>query len=281
MKQLTITLILIGFAYCVSAQEQISIDTIKNIFYYDYNFQQDSTDTNSEKYQEMVLQVGKKHSKFTSRNTLLADSLLFTVKDLEAGVGFSKIWPKMSGLRNNILCKHVVYKNYPQKGNIQFVGKLGAKTTIMVDEQINFNWQLEEVRDTSILGYTCQKATCSFGGRNYEAWYTIEIPISDGPYKFKGLPGLIVRVADVEKEHIFQLYGVKNYCKDMAPMYANAQKLQTTTAQGFAKAVKVYLADLYRKYGGNTDISYSNPDGESKTLRNIRAKNNYIEKYPN
>lgn len=279
MKQFILALILIMLTCCVSAQERITIDTIKSIFYYDYNFQQDSTDSGSEVYQEMVLQVGTNHSKFISVNALLTDSLLFTVKDLEAGVGFSKVWPQMNGLRENILCKYVVYKDYPQKRNSQFVGKLGAKTTIMVNEQINFNWQLEQVRDTSILGYTCQKATCSFGGRNYEAWYTIEIPISDGPYKFEGLPGLIVRVADVEKEHIFQLYGVKNYSKDMTPMYGKAQKLQTTTAQGFAKAVKVYLADLYRKYGGNPDISYSNPDGESKTLRNIRSKNNFIERY--
>ncbi|MBI9069318.1 MAG: GLPGLI family protein [Salinivirgaceae bacterium] len=279
MKQLTTLFILMMLAGWLPAQNRISIDTIKNVFYYDYNFQQDSTDSGSERYQEMVLQVGKKYSKFTSRNALYTDSLLFTVKDLDPSVGFSAIWPKISGSRINRFCDYSVYKNYPHKGNIQFVGKLGSKTSLVVNEEIKLDWQLEEVGDTTILGYTCQKAKCYFGGRNYEAWYTMEIPISEGPYKFNGLPGLIVRVADVENENIFQLYGVKNYSTNIAPIYAKTDKLQTTTAQGFARAMKVYIADLYRKYGGNPNIKYSSRDGESKTLRNIRAKNNYIERY--
>lgn len=33
-----------------------------------------------------------------------------------------------------------------------------------------------------------QKATCDFAGRKWIAWFTTEIPIQDGPYKFYGLP---------------------------------------------------------------------------------------------
>ncbi|MCY1635974.1 GLPGLI family protein, partial [Marinifilum sp. D737] len=125
----------------------------------------------------------------------------------------------------------------------------------------------------------CKMATCNFAGRNYQAWYTIEIPISDGPYKFKGLPGLIVRIADVNKEHVFQLYKMKN-CKRYEDMiYAHEKQTKDATAPKFAKAMKAYIADMYRRYNGNANIQYSNSDGEAKTLRNIRSWNNYIEKY--
>ncbi|MCZ4693658.1 GLPGLI family protein [Ancylomarina euxinus] len=263
----------------VFGQDFVKVDTIVKEFYYDYNFQRDSTDSSSEKYQEMVLQVGKKHTKFTSTNTLYKDSLLFVYKDLDPMVALSKIMPEISGFVTSSLCKYVIYKNYPQKGSVQFIGKLGSKINLGVNEEIKLDWQLEEVRDTSILGYTCQKATCYFGGRNYEAWYTMEIPISDGPYKFNGLPGLIVRIADVEKEHVFQLHRVKNCMSNKALIYTKPDKFQTSTARGFVKALKVHFANLYRRYSGNNSITHTSPDGEAKMLRNIRANNNYIERY--
>ena len=65
------------------------------------------------------------------------------------------------------------------------------------------NWTLLE--DTaSIAGYLCQKATCMFRGRNFEAWFTPEIPIGNGPWKFGGLPGLILKVYDADSLYVFE-----------------------------------------------------------------------------
>lgn len=55
------------------------------------------------------------------------------------------------------------------------------------------NWTFTS--DTlTVLGYICQKATTRFRGRNYEAWFTSDIPIKEGPWKLYGLPGLILKV---------------------------------------------------------------------------------------
>ena len=42
------------------------------------------------------------------------------------------------------------------------------------------NWQISNETQT-IVGYQCQKATCSFRGRNYTAWFAVDIPLSYGP----------------------------------------------------------------------------------------------------
>ena len=58
--------------------------------------------------------------------------------------------------------------------------------------------------------YLCQKATCYFRGRNYTAWFAIDIPISNGPWKFGGLPGLILKVYDSETLYTFECVKVEN-----------------------------------------------------------------------
>jgi GLPGLI family protein len=59
----------------------------------------------------------------------------------------------------------------------------------------DIKWNIvEEVK--MIKNFTCLKATTEFRGRKYTAWFTPDIPISDGPWKFKGLPGLILSITD-------------------------------------------------------------------------------------
>ena len=277
-----ITLLLLPYLCFSQANDpgfvSTSMDTIVNEFYYDYNFQRDSTDSGSEKYQEMVLRVGKRYSKFTCVNKLLKYSLMLAFKDLDLIVAVNKVVSQTQGNSIGFLCQYYVYKNYPIKGQINFIGDLGSKTSLSVKEKPSFNWKHIE-GDTTILTYSCQKAICSYGGRDYIAWFTPDIPISDGPYKFSGLPGLIVRIADTHNEHIFQLYKVKSSRNNREMFFIEDHDLSESTPQGYCKALKRYVSSLYMKYGGNPNLQFSSPDGESRMLRNIRATNNFIERY--
>ena len=267
----------LGFSQNDPGFVSISIDTLTNEFYYDYNFQVDSTDSCSERYQEMVLQVGKRHSKFTCVNKLLKDSLMLAYKDFELGTAVMKVASQIKGNRIGFLCNYYVYKNYSNNGQINFIGDLGAKTSLSVKEKPFFNWTHVE-GDTTILSFSCQKATCSYGGRDFVAWFTPEMPISDGPYKFFGLPGLIVRVADTHNEHVFSLYKVKNSRNNREMFFIEDHDLTESTPKGYIKALKQYMNSLYMKWGGNPDIQHSSPDGEARMLRNLRATNNFIER---
>lgn len=63
----------------------------------------------------------------------------------------------------------------------------------------DFTWKWELHDETKKIGnFNCKKATINFRGRNYTAWYTMEIPIRFGPWKFQGAPGLILEVYDDE-----------------------------------------------------------------------------------
>ncbi len=70
--------------------------------------------------------------------------------------------------------------------------------------------QWEIATDTiTVLGYNCQKAATSFRGRNYIAWFTMDIPVSEGPWKLYGLPGLILKVEDMENIFSFTAIGLE------------------------------------------------------------------------
>lgn len=75
-------------------------------------------------------------------------------------------------------------------------------------ETLNFNWKLGNETKT-LKGYNCRNATVSYGGREWEAWYTTDLPINAGPYKFRGLPGLIVKITDETNSYDFELYSLK------------------------------------------------------------------------
>lgn len=70
------------------------------------------------------------------------------------------------------------------------------KTSYIVqEEKPRIFWELKEEFE-EIGGFSCQKAVGAFRGRTYEVWFTPEFPVSAGPWKFTGLPGLILKAQD-------------------------------------------------------------------------------------
>ena len=44
-------------------------------------------------------------------------------------------------------------------------------------------WVITDKTDT-VFNYPCKMAKTVYAGRNYTAWFTLEIPVSDGPWSF-------------------------------------------------------------------------------------------------
>lgn len=86
---------------------------------------------------------------------------------------------------------------------------------VVVEETGSINWQLEN-ETKRISSFLVRKASTKFRGRIYEAWYTTEIPIPIGPWKFHGLPGLILEIYDQELGVQFLLHSIEiPYKKDL------------------------------------------------------------------
>lgn len=83
------------------------------------------------------------------------------------------------------------------KDSLEF-NSTSRETKLIVQEKIHpFKWTIH--KDTKKIGdFNCIKATTYFRGRNYIAWYSPEIPLNSGPWKFSGLPGLIIEIQDLE-----------------------------------------------------------------------------------
>jgi len=98
-----------------------------------------------------------------------------------------------------------LYKDY-RNNEIRVRDNISIHSFMYTDELKPQEWTI--LSDTmTILGYPSQKAICHFRGRDWEAWFTPEIPISEGPWNFYGLPGLVTKLHDIQNHYSFELTG--------------------------------------------------------------------------
>lgn len=124
---------------------------------------------------------------------------------------------------------------------------------------------------TSLAGYDCIRATTSYAGRNYEAWFAPEVPISDGPYIFQGLPGLIVKLSDTQKHYEFILDRLNTYEGKIVetPTFRKQQPVEINQAKAFIlreENRKNPLASLNRATGLSSDNITFQRQGSSERL---------------
>lgn len=70
-------------------------------------------------------------------------------------------------------------------------------------------WEIKEEHKT-ILGHDCQRATCQWRGRTFEAWFAADIPVRLGPWTFGGLPGLILKTNDAEHLYTWEAVSLRS-----------------------------------------------------------------------
>ncbi|OWR82169.1 hypothetical protein SJDPG12_06650, partial [Porphyromonas gingivalis SJD12] len=106
-----------------------------------------------------------------------------------------------------------------------------------------FDWQIGEETE-EIMGYTCRKATCHHSGRDYTAWYAEDIALSDGPYIFRGLPGLIVAIGSDDGEYVFELNGMQEITFP-SPIYL---KKNAFTKVGSREEMRKTIRNIHEHY---------------------------------
>lgn len=99
-----------------------------------------------------------------------------------------------------------------------------------------------------ICGYNCYVATTRFRGRDWKAWFAPDIPYRVGPFKFGGLPGLILRAESIDGDYIFTCSSVKNAKVSISGVNKKSTVLEKKKVQ--AKIVSFCQSPLF--YLGGT-----------------------------
>ncbi|GAP73341.1 GLPGLI family protein [Candidatus Symbiothrix dinenymphae] len=156
-----------------------------------------------------VLEIGKNTSKYYSCNAFEEDSMSINLKKQPILGGSTKFTRNITQANKYFWSEY--YKDHAQNMLTEYAYMPGAMPNYQYSEKIPVqDWTLQD--DTlTVHGYLCQKATCSFRGRNYIAWFCTDIPINNGPWKFGGLPGLILKVYDERNDYDFECINIENH----------------------------------------------------------------------
>ena len=235
--------------------------------YYEKQYRDDPS-TPSAYHWMQVLQIGRNYQAFLDYGELRSDSIWnASVKtrkkygefEAESDAAFKAT---LSGLK-------LIFDR--SKGMINAHEKIFINKYRYTEPIPQQQWTMAR-GDSTILGYTCHKATTHFRGRDYVAWYTEEIPFPYGPFKFGGLPGLITCIYDTQREHIYTLVGFEKAPSEEY-IYERARRMWFETT-------REVVAKLQRNYHEQPDLFTSDivvRDPKSKAVKHHSKPYNPIE----
>lgn len=188
---------------------------------------------------QYILLANAKESKFYSPITEYIDSLQSTpegdakYKEMTRGA-------YLSGKINEIPRRdgsYYIFKTMAE-GKMKYYDVNGVEKYWYEEKIPQIDWELTDSTKT-ILGYDCQMAMGNLHGRNWSVWFTPDIPIMNGPWKFGGLPGLILEATDESGLYNFTATGIQQSSRPMVPMYS-ADNYEKINRIDFLKAKRQF-----------------------------------------
>ena len=83
------------------------------------------------------------------------------------------------------------------------------------------DWVINEDSTKTVLGYQCVMASTDYHGREWTVWFTPEIPLQDGPWKFCGLQGLVLEASEPSGQHRFSITGIESSSQTIYPIFSS------------------------------------------------------------
>lgn len=218
----------------------------------------------TERYE--ILQIGEVFSKYSEYGRYRLDSVLSCrdiskIRKAEYAEMYSRYKPKSDLLIREIGSDKLVVYNRVFIDNYTYTDSLH-----------DLNWQLSDETKT-VCGQQCRKATCDFRGRKWSAWYC-DLPIACGPWKFSGLPGLILEVEDSTKEHFISAISVR---KAHSTIMETKKNYLRTTREKFNRTLDYYMKNSGKVISGSV-AAPKNRDGSPKRLPNRKRFFNPMER---
>ena len=184
----------------------------------------------------MILQIGSKSSAFFSKDRVFVDSLWSTRGGFNEWIALMRQYLR-EGHHEDLTSNDAKYYyfDYPEPGFVTTRTEIGRRGVEFTEERESISWTFRDSVKT-VLGYECHLAEADFRGRHWIAWYTLEIPVSTGPWKLWGLPGLICEAYDSNDWFHYSLVSLTpNPGRDIR-FYSWHKSYQKTTRVQFYKA---------------------------------------------
>ncbi len=213
-----------------SGTDTLIVDQVEYRITYDAKQVNDTTQT-PYIYQkaQMRLDIGKNISRFYNQSYMDWAAQVKQMIYSGGGIDLSKAQP--------VRCMvWEFYKNYPEQGQTLYQESAGGVKYQCIEAVEAPEWQIVADSTASIIGYGCQLAKTQFKGRTWYAWYAEDLPLSEGPWKLCGLPGLILRAYDAQRQFSFEAVGLESLKGSEPLKYLKPQN----------KAEKVSQADLVK-----------------------------------
>ncbi|MGG5207385.1 GLPGLI family protein [Chryseobacterium sp. MIQD13] len=240
------------FLLCASF---ISAQTYR--FVYEYKMKPDAGKKDSVVTDYMNLDTDGKKSYFYNAVKYERDSAYLTDKSYSA---------LLKGKRYDRNLNYTIEKDYAKK-TISFYDRF-KNASLVIKDNSTPNWIIEN-EFKKINNMNCQKAIADYKGRKWEAWFSKDFPVNDGPYKFSGLPGLVVMIKDSENDHTFDLIQIKKI-NALANFVPKNNKLITNEA--YRKLLKGYT------FSSGEDIAGMSIDSKAGKME-MQLKDGYITQF--
>lgn len=194
-----------------------------------------------------VLLANREQSKFYCPSTEYKDSLMSTpsgrAREKELFNAAAKAY---SETRDRSAMDAVVYHSrlYVTKKYVDGIttvyDEAGLGEAGRYDEPFSeLVWKVIDDSTKTILGYECIMATADYHGRKWTAWFTPEIPVADGPWKLRGLPGLILEANEPSGQHSFVATGLEQSRQPIYPIFS-ADDYEKMSRIGMLKSLRNY-----------------------------------------
>ena len=139
-----------------------------------------------------------------------------------------------------------------------FALMIGGSKFFIKDSYNDLRWNVS-TDSKQIAGHNCIKATTTYRGRNWVAWFTPDIPLPFGPWKLHGLPGLILEAHDTTNEYAIIALKIQPkendiFKKDFSSLIITKNKEPITLKQfkaDYAEAINNISAELNGEGSGS------------------------------
>lgn len=253
-----IGLFLSGF---LSAQDDLSKLRVQ----YLVQFQTDTANSYSQETDICDLLIGDKSSIFRSHRKAIIDSLdRVAISNYKENIEGALV---ISGSGQRVNFRPEVYK----KGEVLLVYNSLLSKVFQFKWNQPISWTITADTKT-IENYICKKATAHYLGRDYEAWFTEQLPFQEGPYFFKGLPGLILEVYDTKDYYRFSLASISKMEK---PIQTSIKSPIVTTYEKFLKARNDFFLDPIGHLGEKYR-TLTNKKQQDERARQLQRYNNFM-----